>query len=221
MKTIAEVVETEVSKMPFIEEAMHVDLINLSSLARQIKPQIEKELLKEVKDGAIIMALKRYTHNGTGAASLKAKDVGKYFGEIFVRSGLITNTYANSPTLVERQIDLLLTVEKSDDAYCSFKQGMFEKTLILSENMKQKADQIFSKEKFISGKSSLCSATVKLTSSNVEVYGLYYYIFKRIAWKGINVVEVVSTANEFTVIVDQNDINNTFSVLMDIKSAKA
>jgi hypothetical protein len=218
MKTIAEVVEKEVSKMPFIEEAMQEQLINLSSLARQLKPTIEEVLLKDVKEGAIIMALKRYTQNNTGASSLKANNVGKYFDEIYVRSGLITHTYANSPSLVERQIDLLLTVEKSDDAYCSFKQGMFEKTLIMSSNMKAKAEKIFYKEKFISGKGSLCSTTVKLTSSNVEVYGLYYYIFKRIAWKGINVVEVVSTANEFTVIVDQKDINDTFSVLMDIKS---
>ena len=220
MRTIAEAVEKEVSKMPFIQEAMHEQLINLSSLARQIKPAIEKALFKDVKEGAIVMALKRFNTTDKSAATLNAKDVGKYFGEIFVRSGLITHTYANSPTLTERQIDLLLTVEKSDDAYCSFKQGMFEKTLIMSVNMKEKANKIFSKEKFVSGKSDLCSTTVKLTSSNVEVYGLYYYIFKMIAWKGINVVEVVSTANEFTIVVDQKDINDAFSVLMSIKSGE-
>ncbi len=166
------------------------------------------------------MALNRYVSNNTGAISLKPENVGRYFDEIFVRSGLITRTYANSPTLVERQIDLLLTVEKSDGAYYSFKQRMFEKTLILSSNMKEKAEKIFYREKYISSKDNLCSTTVKLTSSNVEVYGLYYYIFKRIAWKGINVIEVVSTANEFTVVVAQKDINDTFSVLMDIKSGE-
>ncbi len=217
MRTIAEVVEFEVKKLPFVEEAMQDGLINLSSLARLIKPSIEEALMKEVNEGAIVMALKRYTKNMSGAVMLKAEDIGSYFGEIFVRSGLMTCSYANSPSLTENQTRLLHDVDKNVDAYCSFKQGMFEHTFILSQNLKDKVDEYFKNEQFISGMTNLCSVTVKLKSSNVEVMGLYYYLFKMIAWRGINVVEVVSTANEFTIVVDQENINESFSVLMNVK----
>lgn len=218
MKTIAEVVSEEITKMPFIEEAMADNLINLSSLARLIKPDIEKTLYKEVKEGAIVMALKRFTPMSPKIIKLKSENVGQYFGDIFVRSGLMTRSFENSQSLTENQTRLLLKVEESIDAYCSFKQGMFERTLILSVNLKDFADAIFCNEKYISGKDNLCSVTVKLKESNVEVYGLYYYIFKMIAWHGINVIEVVSTANEFTIVVDEKNINSAFSVLMKIKS---
>jgi FixJ family two-component response regulator len=36
-------------------------LINISSLARKIKPEIEDFLQKPVQNGAVVMALKRYT----------------------------------------------------------------------------------------------------------------------------------------------------------------
>jgi hypothetical protein len=173
--------------------------------------------MKEVNEGAIVMALKRYTKNMSGAVMLKAEDIGSYFGEIFVRSGLMTCSYANSPSLTENQTRLLHDVDKNVDAYCSFKQGMFEHTFILSQNLKDKVDEYFKNEQFISGMTNLCSVTVKLKSSNVEVMGLYYYLFKMIAWRGINVVEVVSTANEFTIVVDQENINESFSVLMNVK----
>ena len=217
MKTIAEVVETEVKKLPFVEESMQDGLINLSSLARMIKPAIEDALMKEVNEGAIVMALKRYSKNMTGAVTLRAQDIGNYFGEIFVRSGLMTCSYANSPTITSNQTKLLLEVDKNVDAYCSFKQGMFEHTFILSQNLKPQVDEIFKDEKYIPGNNNLCSVTVKLKSSNVEVLGLYYYLFKMIAWRGINVIEVVSTANEFTIVVNQEFINESFSVLMSIK----
>ena len=217
MRTIAEVVGFEVRKLPFVEEAMQDGLINLSSLARLIKPSIEEALLKEVNEGAIVMALKRYTKNMTGAVMLKSADIGRYFGEIFVRSGLMTCSYANSHSLCENQARLLKEVDKNVDAYCSFKQGMFEHTFILSQNLKTEVEDLFKDEKYISGIKNLCSVTVKLKSSNVDVLGLYYYLFKMIAWRGINVIEVVSTANEFTIVVNQENINDAFSVLMNIK----
>ena len=45
----------------------------------------------------------------------------------------------------------------------------------------------------------------------------YYYIFKMIAWYGITVLEVISTTNEFSIVVEQKNINDAFSVLMKIK----
>ena len=49
MKTIQEVVESTIRKTPFIEEALHEKLINVSSLARIILPEISTILKKDVK----------------------------------------------------------------------------------------------------------------------------------------------------------------------------
>lgn len=76
MITIPEVVAELVSKKPFLEEGLSRGLINLSALARELQPQIEKRLYKNVQTGAIVMALKRIaakpnSHSWSGTFQLE------------------------------------------------------------------------------------------------------------------------------------------------------
>ena len=78
-------------------------------------------------------------------------------------------------------------------------------------------EQIFMSERLKSNTKDLASVTVKLPLINTEIYGIYYYILKHLAWDGINIVEIVSTSNEFTVVVKQDDIDKAFKILMQLK----
>ena len=51
------------NETPYIEELLSRNLINLSSLAREIRPKVEELTMKDVQLGSIIMALKRQTEN--------------------------------------------------------------------------------------------------------------------------------------------------------------
>ena len=59
MTTIPNIVEDIIKKKPFLEDALVNGLVNLSALARHMKPEIEKLVDKPVNDSAIIMALNR------------------------------------------------------------------------------------------------------------------------------------------------------------------
>ncbi len=59
MITVPEAAEKVVFRSRYLVEAMSKGIINNSSLARYIKPEIEKMLLKEVSISSIIMALQR------------------------------------------------------------------------------------------------------------------------------------------------------------------
>lgn len=218
MKKISDAVEEGIRKMPFVEEAMQSGLINYSSLARMLKPEVTDAAKKEVTEASILMALKRRSTLGGNSLNLNPKHFRQHIGDVFVRSGLSTFTYANSKTLAENQSKLLHEVQKLPDTYCSFTQGMYERTLIVSENVQSRVERLFDNEHLLNSHSALSSATVMLKASNVRAYGLYYYIFKMIAWYGINIMEVISTSNEFSVVVAQKDINDAFSVLMKIKT---
>ena len=56
MKTIASVVEHYIKTKPYLSTAMSQGIINLTSLARQIQPEIEETLQKTARSGAIVMA---------------------------------------------------------------------------------------------------------------------------------------------------------------------
>ncbi len=58
-----------------------------------------------------------------------------------------------------------------------------------------------------------------LPTENRNLYGVYYYILKDLAWQGINLVELISTSNEFTLIVSDEDLDHAFSVIMGLRKA--
>ena len=217
MITIPQIVEKIILKRPFLEELLCSGLINLSSLARQIQPEIETALRKDVKSGAIVMALKRIIPSLEKKGKHNEKFVLENLGDIIVRSNLLDMTFLNSDTLVEKQTELLDKISNKKGVFYTFSQGVYETTLILSSSVESEVIELFKGENMLMRSSNLSSVTIKLAKDNNEMPGLYYFIFKRIAWEGINICEVISTTHEFTIVVNDNDVNKVFSMLMELK----
>jgi hypothetical protein len=78
-------------------------------------------------------------------------------------------------------------------------------------------DDIFKNEKRTHKIENLSSISVKLPQENVSVPGVYYYIFQRLAWEGVIIHEVISTTNEFTIIVRDEQIDVAFKVIKGLK----
>ena len=215
MLTIPNAVEEVIKKKPFLEGALVEGLINLSALARQLKPEIEKKVGKEVNDSAVIMALNRLVPRLELMSAMKFKKVVENIGDIIVRSNLADYAFVNSPTLYEKQAQLLGRVRSMKDVFCTFSQGIYETTLVVSSSMTGMVDEIFAEETNIAKTVDLSSITVKLPVENTICPGVYYYIFKELAWDNINITEVISTTNEFNVVIRDNDIHRSFTILME------
>lgn len=216
MVTIPEVVEKIVKAKPFLEDALSEGIINISSLARQIKDEVESNLQKEVQVGAIVMAIKRMAPGFIMHSDLKALKAVESFGDIIVRSNLTVFTFSNTPSLVELQGELLNQVKGQSDVFHTFSQGVFETTFIVSNQITHLVSDIFKNETLIAHNTKLSSITLKLPRENTTITGFYYFILKKIAWEGINIHEVISTSHEFTLIVKDMDIDRVFSLLKRI-----
>jgi hypothetical protein len=213
MITISQVTEELISKEPFIQELMAENLINLSALARKIKPEIEKRLLKEVKESAVVMALKRQAPIINPKSILYIKELSNLAGDITIRSKLTDFTFVNSDTLNACHQEMLKVIGDHKDVFYTYSKGVRETTIILSTLISQHAEDIFRDEQMIDRSENLSSLTMKLPKKNKTQPGLYYFILKNIARAGINIYEVISTTNEFTLIVEDKDIDQTFSVI--------
>ena len=71
MKTIAATVTEYIKTKPYLSYALSDKIINLTSLARKIHPDIELLMRKPVNQGAIIMSLKRVSDDTDFAATKK------------------------------------------------------------------------------------------------------------------------------------------------------
>ncbi|PCJ98922.1 MAG: aspartate kinase [Flavobacteriaceae bacterium] len=217
MKTISSVVEQYIKKKPFLQSALGQGIINLTSLSRIVKPEIENELGKDIRNGAIVMALKRLSDDLEFRATHKIIKVLKNIGEITVRSSLTDYTFLTSNTILMQQAKLLEAVNTNQDVFYTSSRGVNEINIVISNILDDTVEELFSSEKCTQKANNLSSITVKLPAENVSVPGIYYFIFQRLAWEGIVLYEVISTTNEFTILVDDSQVDVAFKTIKDLK----
>jgi hypothetical protein len=104
------------------------------------------------------------------------------------------------------------------DVFYTLVRGVFESNLVVSSTYENLVDEYFKDEELIYRQDHLSAITLKLPASNITVTGFYYHIMKAIAWEGINIKEVISTTNEFTVIVNDEDVDRAFSILKNLRA---
>jgi len=211
-------VEHYIKTKPFLLSALSQGIINLTSLARNMMPDLEQELGKDVKQGAVVMSLKRLSEDLDFRVNHKIIKVLKSIGEITVRSSLTDYTFAVSDTILNRQADLITSINTTPDVFYTSSRGVNETNIVVSSSMNPVVDRLFTDEKQIERTDNLASITVKLPKDNISTPGVYYYIFQRLAWEGIIIIEVISTSYEFTILVSEQEVDLAFKVIKDLKS---
>ncbi|MDX2070217.1 MAG: hypothetical protein SFV55_17450 [Haliscomenobacter sp.] len=217
MIKISEHVNQIISSSPFLLEALADGLVNVSSLARKIQPEVEKAAGKEVNSSAIVMAINRMPMVELLHLDKNLRLFFRKMTDISVRSGLLDYTFLNSETLLSKQVELLNAISEAAKVFYSFSQGVSETTIVISENMGTKLEEIFQSEKMLVKEKDLCSISLMLPEGNQEIYGVYYYILKELALNGINLVEMISTSNEYTIVLSNRDLDKAFSLLMGLR----
>lgn len=216
MVSISHVVEDIVKHRPYLSESLAAGIINVSSLARQLQPDIERALKKEVNTGAIVMALNRLAPYLQIREQVQLNKLLSNMGDIILRSNLCDYTFKNSPTLLDCHIEVLKNLVRNDEIFYTMVQGVFETNLVISNTMEDIIADYFKDELCLFKQGGLSSVTLKLPKGNSMQPGFYYTIMKELSWEGINLTEVISSTNEFTVVVDNSLIDKTFVVLKNI-----
>jgi hypothetical protein len=216
MHSIAQIVDNIIKHKPYLSELLSSGIINISALARQIQPEVEKTLVKSVNVGAIVMALNRLIPYFQVREQGQLNKLLNNLGDLILRSNLCDYTFKNSTSLLDNHALVLKKITREEDVFYTMVSGVFETNLVVSDSLETIIDECFSGEQCIFKQDDLSSVTLKLPRGNVLQPGFYYSIMKELAWEGINLVEVVSSTNEFTVIVNNALIDKTFFVLKNI-----
>ncbi len=212
MKTITDCVHSILRHQPFLEDALARDIINFSSLALDLLPQVEKVMRKSVKPGSIVMALRRYHPKHLGNVNTL-----KNLGDIVVRSGITEYTYLNSISMLTNQSKLLDIVKDKTKTYFTYSSNFQESNILVSSSLKDTVKECFAAEHCLSVADELSAMSISLPEDNSKTVGLYFYIFRLLAYEGIPVFEVISTSNYFTLFLEKEYVNKAFVLLNEIK----
>jgi len=217
LKTIASCVQEIVMSSPFLEEGLSRQIINFSALAKDLNKPISIMLKKPVKEGAIMMALRRYNQPINISNTIRSKKVFKNLGDITVRSNLSDFTFENSKTLIHSHSQVLEKISDNHQIFYAFTRGIFETNIVISSLEKETVLKAFKNETQTGLQDKLSAISVNLPKGNSKITGLYYQIFKRLAWENVTLYEVISTTNEFTILVEDHLVDKAFSVIKRLK----
>ena len=180
MKTVSNCVEDILITQPYLEEALSRNIINFSALALELVEPISKMLKKDVKPGAIMMALRRYNPPVTLGNSIKMKRVIQNLGDITVRSNLTDFTVKNSTTLIDNHAKILEHINKDDKLFYTFTRGIHESNIIVSSSLNDFIKNHLKNEAFLAVQKDLSAISINLPQDNSKIAGLYYHFFKNL-----------------------------------------
>ena len=213
MKTITTCVHDIIKHQPFLDDAMARDIVNFSGLAADIQPQVEKEMRKPVKQGSIIMALRRYAPKRSKVNMKALRDLG----DIVVRSGITEYTFLNSNTIIANKAKLLEAVKDKTGVYLNYSSNYQESNILVSSSLTDLVEDCFKNEVRVTIKEELSSITIALPKNSSQSVGMYFYIFKLLAYEGIPVFEMISTSNYFAIFLEKEYVNKAFLLMNEIK----
>lgn len=210
MRPVASIVrevldESEVALTAFLD-----GYLNFSAYAKRIQPEVERRAKKEVAVGTIVVALSRYEID---AKKKRAPLTPKVKIEsVSTRSALAELTFSKTQANRARLRALHENEKLADADLLTVTSGIREISLILPAALKGEVLKIFKGDSPTLVLENLASLTLRFSTRYINTPNTTFALLRPLALNRINIVEVVSTYTELTVVVAQKDLQTAFAV---------
>jgi len=183
--------------------------LNLHAYALSIKPKIDSLTWKEVKVGSIVVALSRLAEKVKSSAPVRPKIV---LDDVSLKLPLCDITFERTLATLEKARDMAVNLEYTNNQFLTITQSSNEITLIASEDKLDLIQQHFGvapKAVF----TNLVALTVRFPLSYLEVPNFIFAVLGILAQKHINIIEIVSTLTELSMIINNEDMTKAVTAL--------
>lgn len=209
MKKISDALKEIIDSNQFLAYGLHNKLVNLTQLAKYLKPLVETRTKKNLKSAtALLMMLSRLQKE----YAKKTKPISKFkINNITAYSGLSIYTYLKSHSFLSQLSRLYAAVEHKN-SYLTLGQGTDEITLIVNQSGAKELKK-FIKDRPKHFSKDISALSVKFDEKYHHEPGLLYYLIQRVALQGINIKEIASTYTEIIFYVDEKDFKLIFDTI--------
>lgn len=211
MTTIARVCEKLIQQKPFLQEALSSGIINYGALAEAMMKDVEAEFGKKVKHAAVMMALRRFQEKLQKMPISNPKFTVDC--DISIKSDLFEVTVVRHPQTYKLINKFYEIVDPRSGDYLTITTGTHEITVISNKKYKKAILKLISNEDILIEIDDLAALTVKIPKTGIETPGIFYLITRALTWENINIVEIVSTYTEDTLILKNKDISRAYQIL--------
>jgi len=214
MVTISHIVEREITKMPYLQEALLRGLINYGALADDLLPKVKEEIKKPVKHSAVMMALRRLSEkleSGSPKSFKFSQEIA-----LTLKSGLFNLAYRKSSSIHRSLQKIYETVDYSSGDVLAINLGNHEITIVSNSKYYSRLKEIMKSEKLIQESRKVAAISLSLSIDLMDTPGFFYLVTRQMTWENINIREVVSTPKELILVVDEKDATRAYTVLKEL-----
>ena len=209
-ESVAERTRAYIDAHPSIKDCISKDLINYSSLARQI---MKDRGIKN--EEAVMIACRGY------AVKLAKRDHERDILRILAGSRLEVKTKicivtAKNDWTVLQRLETVFQKFINEKAIMQVIQGAQAITVIADEKLKSEVVNAVGRENILKVRQDLVEITVKSPERIVETSGVFAFLASNLAENNVNVVETVSCYTDTIFIVNEADMIYGYSLLTKI-----
>ncbi len=190
--------------------ALSRHVLNLSAYAKRIRPEVERRAHKPVRIGTIVVALSRISTELTNEDPLLPK---VELDGIAVRSNLAEITFHKTAPNKVRAQRLYTEKEFAQADFLNITYGASEISIFAPMPLVKQVLRNFKPDKPKLHLDHLAALTVQFSERYIEIPNMHFALFRAIAVRKLNVIELVSTFTELTFLVRQPDLNELFLLM--------
>ena len=203
MVTISHIVNKLVDEKIYLQEAISKGIASYGSVAKQLKPEIERELKKEVAHYAIVAALRRYAEKLNSRFKEIKFTVNN--SEVSLKTNIIDISVQKTPCLFDKlkKIYDIINFDNGDILHIIY--GRNTVSIVTNERYKDQICGFLQYERILCIDENLVALSFAIDKELVETPGVLFQIVRNFAWENINIIEIISIDLEMTFIVAEKD----------------
>jgi aspartokinase len=212
--SISKIVKKLTEEQPFLLEALNRGIINFGNLAAEFKPKIEVELEKDVTESAIIMALRRYAEEIKGKIGTSHKT--QLSCEITMKTNICDFNVVKTPGLLQKLKTFYKIADLGRGDFLNITIGSHEVSIAISQKHHKQIEDNLAVERVLNKQLNLVALTIVFSDDFIHTPGITYQVLQVLAWKNINLLEIISTLTELTVVIEKKDSIKSYEVLHEL-----
>jgi hypothetical protein len=201
MLRISEAIDHQVRSNENIFEALRLGVLNLSAYAGLIRPRIEQDCMKPVRPGSIVVALSRLAKKIQIESSLRPL---VKLDDISMKSPLCDISFERTEAVLLASKKLQQEFLRGSNDFFTLTEGLHEVTIICAQNQKETVLTLM-QESPKAVIEDLTGISMRFDANYVGVPNAIYSLLGTLAPSKINVLEIVSTYAEITILVRTED----------------
>ncbi len=212
--SVSEVVKNIVKEQPYLLEAINRGIIHFGNLSAELRPKIEAILGKKVTDSSIIMALRRYADELQ--KNYENSSNHKLYCEITMKTNICDFNVLKTPTLLKviPSVYEMAAMKRGD--FLNITVGNHEVSIVASQKHSAVIQAKLKDETIIDQQTELVALTIVFDGDFFNTPGITYQVLQALAWKDINILEIISTMTELTLVISKDDSIKSYEVLHEL-----